>query len=94
MTPEERHDLDEIASVLSNIAPPGDPAVLVGWVCIAEYSDLEGRRWLGVRSGASPDSEHMTTSWQRRGYLSEALASGWHELPEFEINDDEPDSDG
>lgn len=93
MTPEDRHDLDEIASTLASMTPGDQPCVLVGWIVIAEYSDLDGKRWLGVRSGTAPDTDHLTTSWQRRGYLDEALNSQWTDHPNYDMDDEAPDDD-
>lgn len=91
----DQHELDEIANALAAIIPGERPAILIGWVTVAEYTDLDGRRSLIVRSGSAADTDHLTTSWQRRGYLDEALSSGWDE-PTFEIHDDDdtgPDDD-
>lgn len=92
MTPDEQHDLDEIATTLVNITPTDQPTVLIGWVTVAEYSDLDGKRWLAVRSGSAPDTNHLTTSWQRRGYLDEVLHSEWLDYPNYDATD-EPDND-
>lgn len=93
MTTEERHDLDELASTLSSMTPGDHPAILIGWITIAEYSDLDGRRWLAVRSGTAPDTDHLTTSWQRRGYLDEALNSTWTDHPNYDVDDEPTDDD-
>lgn len=91
MTSDHQHDLDEIATSLASLTPGDQPAILIGWVCIAEYSDLDGHRWLAVRSGSAPDTDHMTTSWQRRGYLDEALTAHWGEHPHADVEDNDDD---
>lgn len=91
---ERQYNLDELAETLARMTPGGEVAVLVGWVAVAEYSDANGRRWLAVRSGAAPDSDHATTSWQRRGYLEEVLNSDWTDESSIDLEDeDEGDDD-
>lgn len=58
--------------------------VLVGWVMVAEWMDLEGRRWL-TRLDANADGENLP-EWQRNGYLHNALNTPW---PELEVEEDE-----
>ena len=89
MRSDEEHELDEIAQILATIQPTDTPAVLIGWVTIAEFSDIDGRRWLVTRSGTQADSDHFTTSWQRRGYLREVLDTGWVDDPSTEEESDE-----
>lgn len=91
MTSDEQHELDDIAVTLQNIQPGDTPSVLIGWVTIAEFSDIDGRRWLTIRSGTQPDSDHFTTSWQRRGYLREVLDTGW--VDEASTDTDPTDDD-
>lgn len=88
MTSDEQYELDDLASAIAGVTPGDVPSVLIGWIVIAEFSDVDGRRWLAVRSGAAPDSDHFTTTWQRRGYLGEALEAGWDE-PTSNISDNE-----
>lgn len=94
MNDDELHrhfELDELAEALASMTPGGEVAVLVGWVAVAEYSDANGRRWLAVRSGAAPDSDHATTSWQRRGYLEEVINSDWTDAASIDLEDEGDD---
>lgn len=91
MTWDEQHELDELAEAITTIQPGGTGSVLVGWVCIAEFSSLDGERWLTIRSGAQPESDHFTTSWQRRGYMREVLDTGWVDDPNTSSPTDDDD---
>jgi len=87
MSVERDQQLDEIAEALSALNPSETPTVLVGWVAVAEYMDMDGNRWLAVRSGSAADSEHATTSWQRRGYMYEVLEANWLDDPDTDFMD-------
>jgi hypothetical protein len=82
------HELDDIAEAIANANPTDGHAVLIGWVAVAEFMDTSGHRWLVVRSGTTPESDHVTTSWQRRGYLHEVLEANWLDDPSFDFPDD------
>ena len=87
MSVERDQQLDEIAEALSGLNPSETPTVLVGWVAVAEYMDMDGHRWLAVRSGSAADTEHATTSWQRRGYMYEVLEANWLDDPDTDYMD-------
>lgn len=87
MNSDEQTELDDLAAAITTITPGDAPSVLLGWIVVAEFSDIDGRRWLAVRSGSAPDSDHFTASWQRRGYLREVLDTGWDD-PTANIIDD------
>jgi hypothetical protein len=95
MTPEhdelDHDELDNIASAIWTANPTGSPAVLVGWVAVAEFMDSDGHRWLMVRSGTAPDADHQTTSWQRRGYMHEVLEANWLDQAGTDFTEDEPE---
>lgn len=80
-------ELDAIATAIHDHQPTGTSAVLVGWITVAEFLDADGHRWLTIRSGAAAGSEHITTAWQRRGYLSEVLTGYWLDEPESDYTD-------
>lgn len=84
-------ELDTIATAIHDHQPTGTSAVLVGWISVAEFLDANGNRWLTIRSGAAAGSEHITTSWQRRGYLSEVLQSDWLDEDAAELIEGDPD---
>ena len=81
------NELDTIATAISDHQPTGTSAVLVGWVTVAEFLDANGNRWLTIRSGSAAGSDHITTAWQRRGYLSEVLTGYWLDEPESDYTD-------
>ena len=85
------NELDAIAHAIHDYQPTGTSAVLVGWISVAEFLDANGNRWLTIRSGAAAGSEHITTSWQRRGYLSEVLQSDWLDEDAAELIEGDPD---
>lgn len=87
MSSEPDHLLDDIAEALAAINPSETHSVLVGWVAVAEFMDMDGHRWLAVRSGSSSDSDHTTTSWQRRGYMYEVLEANWLDDPDTDYVD-------
>lgn len=64
---------DQIAQALQANTPTSDTSVLVGWVAVAEYITPSGERYLAAEYGTNHGGDHTTTSWQRRGYLHEAL---------------------
>lgn len=87
MSSDHQHLLDDIAEALGGVNPSETPSVLVGWVAVAEFMDMDGNRWLAVRSGSASDSEHATTSWQRRGYMYEVLEANWLDDPDTDYVD-------
>jgi len=82
---------DHIAHALQANTPTRDTSVLVGWVSVAEYLTPDGQRYLATEYGNAPGTDHDTTSWQRRGYLHEALHNGLIDDPIIELVD--PDDD-
>lgn len=61
--------MGRLAAALADERPDANMPVCVGWVLIAEWSVLNGERW--ITKLTSP-----TTPWQREGYLRHALR-GW-----------------
>lgn len=95
---------DQIAHALQANTPASETSILVGWVTVAEYITTDGQRYLAAEYGQAPGTEHETTSWQRRGYLHEALTNGLIDDPvivelydhdeDDEDDQDEDDEDG
>jgi hypothetical protein len=81
---------DLIAHGLQANTPADQPSVLVGWVAVAEYITPTGARYLAAEYGTSEGGDHTTTSWQRRGYLHEALYLGL--VDDFVISLDDTDT--
>jgi hypothetical protein len=52
-------------------------AVLIGWVCVAEWMHPTGDRWLSRLSG-SDGGDRNAARWQMQGYLHNAL-NDWPE---------------
>ena len=90
-TPDDPRD--QIAHALQTNTPTRDTSVLIGWVSVAEYITPTGQRYLATEYGQAPGSDHHTTSWQRRGYLHEALDAGLIDDPILELIDDDEDED-
>lgn len=64
-----------------------DGAVLVGWVCIAEFMDGKGEKWLSTVAG---DARGLhPPAWQVQGYLHNIL----HEGPGWDPPADPDDDD-
>ncbi len=53
-------------------------SILVGWACVAEWSDPQGSKWLSRVTG-SAGGEDSPPTWQSRGYLHEALTN-WNDF--------------
>ncbi len=67
------NDSERSAIEQAIIGPRGaDAPLLVGWVLVAEFADLDGRRIL-ARFGSE-----TLTDWQRDGYLHNALFGPWN----------------
>lgn len=88
MTNNPDPELDDIADAIAGANPTDTHAILVGWVAVAEFIDADGHRWLITRSGSTSESDHQTTSWQRRGYLHEVLEANWLDDATFDFPDD------
>lgn len=58
--------MGRLAAALADEQPDASQPICVGWVLVAEWTVLDGDRW--ITQLASP-----TTSWQREGYLYHAL---------------------
>ena len=83
MDNEEARKLSEVIQEHDQIG-----GVLVGWVLVSEWMDLEGRRWLS-RVHANADGSTLP-EWQLNGYLHNALHTEWEHSAE-DLEDDEPE---
>lgn len=67
-------DRERIAQALQNAQGHALDGLLVGWIIVAEWLDpADGQRWL------SRLAHEGSTSWQRQGYLHNALYESWDE---------------
>lgn len=83
MTPEAHDPEDVITTAIQATGNAiADGALLTGYILVAEWVDPDGQRWLS--RGASTG----TTSWQRAGWLHEAL----HNWPDNSTRDRDPDT--
>lgn len=89
---DDTNTLDQIARILEADNPSRHPGVLTAWITIAEYATADGARYIVTRNGTSPDSDHTTTPWQRRGMLHEVLDTGLVD-DEYEITFEADDAD-
>lgn len=65
-----------------------DGAVLVGWVCVAEFMDGKGEKWLSTVAG---DARGLHPPiWQIQGYLHNVLNDG---MPMHDIDAPSDDDD-
>jgi len=67
----------EIADALQESQPEDFEGLLLGFVAVVEWVDLEGQRWLTRTDGNA--SGDPITAWQREGYLHNALNTDWTE---------------
>lgn len=60
--------------------------VLLGFVTVAEWVDDQGARWLSRYEGNADG--HPIPSWQREGYLHNALNADWDVAPDLDLEDE------
>lgn len=72
---EHREDLAVAGRIVAALQRNDDIGVLIGWVVIAEYAQLDGERVLRKRTGDANAQE--LKSWHEQGYLHAALHTSW-----------------
>lgn len=80
-TPENLERLREVLQACS-IEVKGKPTLLYGFVVIAEYSTVEGRRWLSAAGGDA--AARPIPYWQFESYGRELAAWGHKDIEEDE----------
>lgn len=91
-TPKVRSHLHEtIQATVSIDESLPDGAMLMGWLTIAEWMAPDGQRWLSIVDG-SADPDKGCATWQRQGYLHNALFDADGFIPDNpEANDQDDD---
>jgi hypothetical protein len=68
---DAREDVE--VDVAQAIASSQDDGMLLGFVVVAEWLSTDGDRYLSRMSADGEGDPGAVPTWQRRGYLSEAL---------------------
>ena len=82
---EDEDDGQRIARAIQENGTGHFQGVLTGFVLVAEWADLEGRRWLTRLHGNGHGA--LLPDWQVHGYLHNALHTPWNEAED----EDEPE---
>jgi hypothetical protein len=69
---DARKQVHEIVQSTNDSQPDLDGSILTNWVLIAEWSDVEGERWLSRLTGCS-GGEDSPPNWQSEGMLHHCL---------------------
>lgn len=70
------------------------PALLIGWVIVAEFQAADGKRWLQRTAGTGSNGQGPMPSWQVRGYLHDVLADDSWSDTEAHVHEDEDEDAG
>ena len=88
----EKKNLAEVGQAIHKYCDFDENRILIGFIVVAEFVGNKSMRSLVRFAGSGTDGEENTTSWQRKGYLTEGLDDiYWDDNEDNEYDTEEED---